>query len=119
LGAKPYIRIYVNTGSILEAAKQYIDERAPEITRFEAACTSDPVGLEHITGSLAELITFMAKEEWRRLRFVTKFHHVGPLLHLEHNGHTRIRFSINSDYVIYQFAPATSHFAERIEALVK
>ncbi|MGF7048566.1 spore photoproduct lyase [Paenibacillus sp. DS2015] len=119
LGAKPYIRVYVNTDDILEAAKQYIDERAPDITRFEAACTSDPVGLEHITGSLAELITFMAKEELGRLRFVTKFHHVDPLLHLEHNGHTRIRFSINSDYVIRQFEPATSHFAERIEAAGK
>lgn len=119
LGAKPYIRVYVNTSDIVTAAKQYINERAPEITRFEAACTSDPVGLEHITGSLAELITFMAGEEFGRLRFVTKFHHVDSLLPLQHNGHTRIRFSINSDYVIRQFEPATSHFNERIEAAGK
>lgn len=73
LGAKPYIRIYVNTDDILKAAKQYIEERAPEITRFEAACTSDPVGLEHIGGSLKELVEFMANEPLGRLRFVTKF----------------------------------------------
>ncbi|RUT36192.1 spore photoproduct lyase [Paenibacillus zeisoli] len=119
LGAKPYIRVYVNTGDIISAAKKYIDERIPEITRFEAACTSDPVGLEHITGSLTELINFMAGEEYGRLRFVTKFHHVDPLLDLKHGGHTRIRFSINSDYVIRQFEPATSSFEERIEAAGK
>ncbi|MGR6126886.1 spore photoproduct lyase [Paenibacillus sp. SER-28] len=119
LGAKPYIRVYVNTDDILSAAKAYIEERAPEITRFEAACTSDPVGLEHITGTLGDLIRFMADEEFGRLRFVTKYHHVDPLLDIKHNGHTRIRFSINSDYVIKQFEPATSRFEERIEAAGK
>ncbi|QYK68068.1 MULTISPECIES: spore photoproduct lyase [Paenibacillus] len=119
LGAKPYIRVYVNTDDILSAAKAYTEERAPEITRFEAACTSDPVGLEHITGTLGDLIRFMADEEFGRLRFVTKYHHVDPLLDIKHNGHTRIRFSINSDYVIKQFEPATSRFEERIEAAGK
>ncbi|WP_027093787.1 spore photoproduct lyase [Cohnella thermotolerans] len=116
LGAKPYVRVYVNMEDILGAAKTYIEERAPEITRFEAACTSDPVGLEHLTGSLADAIAFMAKEPLGRLRFVTKFHHVDPLLGLDHRGHTRIRFSVNADYVIRNFEPATSRFAERIEA---
>lgn len=119
LGAKPYIRVYVNTDDILKAAKQYIEERAPEITRFEAACTSDPVGLEHISGSLQELIEFMAKEPLGRLRFVTKFHHVEPLLPLDHNKHTRFRFSVNADYVIKNFEPATSSFSERITAAGK
>jgi len=119
LGAKPYIRVYVNTDDILQAAKQYIEERAPEITRFEAACTSDPVGLEHISGSLKELIEFMGKEPLGRLRFVTKFHHVEPLLGLKHNKHTRFRFSVNADYVIKHFEPATSSFAERIAAAGK
>jgi len=119
LGAKPYIRVYVNTDDILDAASRYIEERAPEITRFEAACTSDPLGLEHLTGSLAETIAFMAEQPHGRLRFVTKFHHVDPLLTLRHNGHTRIRFSVNADYVIRNFEPATSRFRERIEAAGK
>jgi spore photoproduct lyase len=119
LGAKPYIRIYVNTDDILKAAKQYIEERAPEITRFEAACTSDPVGLEHIGGSLKELVEFMANEPLGRLRFVTKFHHVEPLLDANHNKHTRFRFSINAHYVIKNFEPGTSSFAERITAASK
>nr|WP_223879756.1 MULTISPECIES: spore photoproduct lyase [Paenibacillus] len=119
LGAKPYIRVYVNTDDVIAAAKRYIEQGAPKITTFEAACTSDPVGLEHITGSLAELITFMADEPLGRLRFVTKFPHVDSLLGLKHNGHTRIRFSINADYVIRNFEPATSRFEERLEAAGK
>ncbi|WP_068775266.1 spore photoproduct lyase [Paenibacillus sp. FJAT-26967] len=119
LGNKPYVRAYVNTDDILKAAKDYIEERAPEMTRFEAACTSDPVGLEHITGSLKEYIEFMGKEPLGRLRFVTKYHHVDPLLDANHNKHTRFRFSVNSDYVIKNFEPGTSRFHERIEAAGK
>jgi spore photoproduct lyase len=119
LGNKPYVRVYVNIEDILNAAQKYIDERKPEITRFEAACTSDPVGLEHITGTLRDLIEFMAAQPYGRLRFVTKYHHVDSLLELPHNGHTRIRFSVNADYVIRQFEPSTSSFDERIEAAAK
>ncbi|GAB2693097.1 spore photoproduct lyase [Paenibacillus thermoaerophilus] len=119
LGAKPYIRVYVNTGEILAQAQAYINERAPEITRFEAACTSDPVGLEHISGSLRETIEFMGRQPLGRLRFVTKFHHVDSLLDARHNGHTRFRFSVNADYVIRNFEPGTSRFEERIEAASK
>lgn len=119
LGAKPYIRVYVNMDDILGAAQKYIDERVPEITRFEAACTSDPVGLEHISGSLKQLIEFMGQQEHGRLRFVTKYHHVEPLLDAKHNKHTRFRFSVNADYVIKNFEPGTSKFHERIEAAGK
>lgn len=119
MSAKPYIRVYVNLEEILDKAKAYIEERKPEITRFEAACTGDPVSLEHLTGALKTYIEFMGKEEYGRLRFVTKFANVDTLLDAEHNGHTQIRFSINSDYVIRNFEPATSSFEERIEAAGK
>ncbi len=119
LGAKPYIRVYVNIEDILSSAEKYIEERAPEMTRFEAACTSDPVGIEHISGSLKQLIEFMALQDYGRLRFVTKYHHVDSLLGLKHNGHTRFRFSVNADYVIRNFEPATSRFEERIQAAGK
>lgn len=119
LGAKPYIRVYVNTDDVWNAAKRYIEERKPEVTRFEASCTSDPLSLEHITGSLSDLIERMGQEEFGRLRFVTKYHHVEPLLHLNHNRRTDVRFSVNADYVIHQFEPGTSRFEERIEAAGK
>jgi len=119
LGAKPYVRVYVNIEEILQAAQKYIDERVPEITRFEAACTSDPVGLEHITGSLKQLIEYMGEQPYGRLRFVTKYHHVDSLLDARHNKHTRFRFSVNAPYVVRHFEPSTSALEERIEAAGK
>lgn len=119
IGTRPYVRVYVNLDEIFAQAERYIRERAPEITRFEAACTSDPVGIEHITGSLKRAIEFMGRQPLGRLRFVTKFHHVDSLLDARHNGHTRFRFSVNAEYVIRHFEPGTSTFAQRIEAAAK
>jgi spore photoproduct lyase len=119
IGTKPYIRVYVNTDEILEQAETYIRERQPEITRFEAACTSDPISIEHITGNLKRAIEFMGRQPYGRLRFVTKFHHVDSLLDAEHNKHTRFRFSINADTVIKHFEPGTSSFEQRLEAAGK
>lgn len=119
LGAKPYIRTYVNLDEIFRQAKKYIDERAPKITRFEAACTSDPVGVDHLTHSLYKAIEFMGEQEYGRLRFVTKYHHVDHLLQAKHNRRTRFRFSLNADYVIRHFEPGTSSFIDRIQAAGK
>lgn len=119
IGTKPYVRIYVNTDEILQRAAQYIEQRKPEITRFEAACTSDPLAIEHISGSLRQAIPFFARQPYGRLRFVTKFHHVEPLLDIEHNQHTRFRFSINAEYVIKHFEPGTSSIQQRLEAAKK
>lgn len=119
LGSKPYIRTYVNVEEIFEQAEKYINERSPEITRFEAACTSDIVGIDHLTHSLKKAIEFFGTKELGRLRFVTKFHHVDHLLDAKHNGHTRFRFSINSRYVIKNFEPGTSSFDQRMEAARK
>lgn len=119
LGAKPYVRIYVNMDDILAAAKKYIDERAPEITTFEAACTSDPVSIEHLSGNLSRVIAFIGQEPLARLRFVTKYDNVAPFLTLAHNGRTHFRFSINADYVVRHFEPGTAPLQERIAAAAK
>ncbi|PWA12671.1 spore photoproduct lyase [Pueribacillus theae] len=119
MGSKPYIRTYVNINEIFDAANQYMMERAPEQTRFEASCTSDIVGVDHLTHTLKKAIEFFGQSEYGQLRFVTKFAHVDHLLDAKHNGRTRFRFSINDDYVIKYFEPGTSRLDERIDAAVK
>ncbi len=119
MGSKPYIRTYVNVDEILEQADKYMADRAPEITRFEAACTSDIVGIDHLTHSLKRAIEHFGQSELGQLRFVTKFEHVDHLLDAKHNGRTRFRFSINADYVIRYFEPGTSRLDNRIEAAAK
>ncbi|TFB25005.1 spore photoproduct lyase [Filobacillus milosensis] len=119
MGSKPYIRTYVNVEEVLEKAEQYMQERAPEITRFEASCTSDIVGIDHLTHSLKRAIEYFGESDLGRLRFVTKFAHVDHLLDAKHNGRTRFRFSINADYVIKYFEPGTSKLDDRLEAARK
>lgn len=119
MGSKPYIRTYVNVDEIFGSAEAYMAERAPMMTRFEASCTSDIVGIDHLTHTLKRAIEFFGESEYGRLRFVTKFAHVDHLLDANHQGKTRFRFSINNDYVIKYFEPGTSRLHERIEAAVK
>lgn len=118
-GDKPYIRIYVNIDEILQAVKKVIEKNKPKTTTFEASASSDPLAVEHFTGSLARAIVFFGEQRYGRLRFVTKFTRVEPLLALPHNGHTRFRFSLNSDYVIRNFENHTPVLQERIEAASK
>lgn len=119
MGSKPYIRTYVNVDEILERAALYMKEREPEKTRFEAACTSDIVGIDHLTHSLKKAIEFFGERDLGELRFVTKFAHVDHLLDAKHNGRTRFRFSLNDEYVIKFFEAGTSSLLDRIEAAKK
>ena len=119
LGNKPYVRVYVNTDEILSAAGQYIRERAPEITLFEGAATSDPLPVERYTGSLKKAIEYFGASDLGRFRFVTKFTEVESLLYARHNGHTRFRFSINTPHVIRKYEHDIPQAADRIEAASK
>lgn len=115
---KPYLRIYVNIDDIFGTIRRYIDKN-PGITTFEAASNGDPLAVEHLTGGLAKTIELFGTLEKARLRVVTKFSNVDSLQNLDHRGHTRFRFSINSRYVINHFEHNTASFDERIEAASK
>ena len=119
LGPKPINRIYVNVEEVLEQAERYIKERAPEITVFEGAATSDPVPVEYLTGSLRRTIEFFAQQKWGRFRFVTKFSDIDSLLTANHNNHTEIRFSLNTETVIRNYEKGTASANERIKAAEK
>lgn len=116
---KPYLRTYVNLEDIFDNIKSHIANNENKMTTFEVASSGDPLGLEHITGSLSKTIEFFGNLENARLRVVTKFDRVEPLLGLKHNAHTRFRFSINSRYVIKNFEHNTASLEERIEAASK
>ncbi len=116
LGRRPYLRVYVNIGEILAKAGEYIGERAPEITVFEGAATSDPIPTEYLTGLLRTTIEHFGREPLGRFRFVTKHDDVGPLLGAEHNGHTRFRFSLNAAAVIRRYEHRTPGLEERVAA---
>lgn len=119
LGKKPYLRVYVNVDEILGQASHYIEERAPEITWFEGAATSDPIPTEYLTGLLYKTIEFFGRQSLGRFRFVTKHDKVDSLLTAKHNGHTRFRFSINAASIIDKYEHKTPALSQRVEAAAK
>ena len=119
LGDKPFVKVNANIEDILNQAQKYINERLPDITTFEGAATSDPIPVEPYTHSLEKAIAFFGSNKAARFRFVTKYNDVNSLLNLEHNGHTEIRFSINTSSVINQYEHFTASRDKRIEASIK
>ena len=127
LSGPPITRVYANLPEILEGLRGYVGQgtvtsrsrtRAMEGTTFEASCYTDPLGIEHLTGALAETVRFFgAWEAPVQLRFTTKFAGVEPLLGLAHNGRTRSRFSVNAATVARDFEGGTSPVRERLRAM--
>ena len=106
LAGPPITRAYANLPEILGELAPVVGqgrvtslspERAAEGTTFEAGCYTDPLAVEHVTGSLAASIAhFGAWDAPVQLRFTTKFDGIEPLLAIPHRGRTRIRFSVNA-----------------------
>jgi spore photoproduct lyase len=120
LAGPPIIRAYANLPEILLGQGQVTSRnaaRAGEGTTFEASCYTDPLGIEHITGALAETIRqFGAWEAPVQLRFTTKYDGVAPLLGLAHGRRTRIRFSVNAAGA-ERFEGGAPRMAQRLAAM--
>ena len=126
LSGPPVTRAYANLDAILANLAGYLGQggvtsrdeaRAGEGTTFEASCYTDPLGIEHLTGSLSAAIRhFGAWEAPVQLRFTTKFDDVAPLLALPHRRRTRIRFSVNAAPAA-RYEGGTAPLADRLAAL--
>ncbi|OAV45813.1 radical SAM protein [Lewinella sp. 4G2] len=116
LPGAPITRVYGNLEQILENNVNYI-QPGEGTTSFEASCYTDPLGLEHLTGSLSRTIEWFGTQPQATLRWVTKYDDVTPLLGLTHNGHTRSRISLNAEWVTRRLEGGTADLTARIEAL--
>ena len=119
LGPRPYVRVYANLEEVLSASQRLATRREPEVTVFEGSATSDPLAVEHITGSLRRTIEFLGDKDKSRFKFVTKFSDVEPLLGAAHGGNTTVRFSVNAHHVIRTFEHGTAGLDERLQAMKK
>lgn len=115
LQGPPVIRAFANLPQILENLPAY--ERPGNPTTFEVSCYTDPLGIEHLTGSLAECIRYFGTRQDGYLRWVSKFDAVDGLLDLPHNGHTRCRVSLNAAPISGRLEGGTASVAARLQAL--
>lgn len=126
LKGPPITRAYANLDEILGVLPGFLGQgtvtsrsrsRMSEGTTYEASCYTDPLALEHITGSLSKMIAwFGAWEADAQLRFTSKFAAVGPLLGIDHEGRTRMRVSLNPAQFA-RFEGGTARVAERLAAM--
>ncbi len=126
LSGPPITRVYANVDEILDGVRGYLGrgtitsrsvERADEGTTFEASCYADPLGIEHLTGSLAQAIRYFGRwDAPAQLRFTSKFDGVEPLIGLPHGRRVRVRLSVNAPSLV-RFEGGASPLASRISAL--
>ncbi len=139
LSGPPVVRAFANLDEILENLPQYetmerttarprgfmpgvspTAERGREdSTSFEVSCYTDPLGIEHLTGSLAQSIKYFGTRERGFLRSVSKFDAVDDLLDLPHNGQTRFRASANAEPISSKLEGGTANVPARLIALRK
>ena len=117
LSGVPVVKVYANLPQILNNLSNY--ERDDLNTSYEVSCYTDPLGIEHLTGSLAECIRYFGTRETAHLRWVSKFDRVDSLLDLPHNKHTRCRVSVNADPVSHSMEGGTATVANRLRGLRK
>ena len=129
LGGPPITRVYADLDEILAGMDAHVGRgavtsgtagRGGEGTTFEASCYTDPLGIEHVTGSLSAAITHVGTHPFPgpvQLRATTKFGAVGPLLDLPHGGRTRIRASVNAAGVAGRFEGGTDPVPVRLAGL--
>ena len=127
LTGPPVTRVYADLDEILDNLAGYVgrgtitsrrDARRDEGTTFEASCYTDPLALEHLTGSWRRAVEHFGT--WQapvQLRWTTKFDDVGSFVGLAHHGRTRVRFSVNCAPVTTRFEGGTSRLSDRLAAL--
>lgn len=129
LTGPPVTRVYANLDEVLAGIPAHAGRgsvtsgtaaRGHEGTTFELSCYTDPLGIEHLTGSLATAISRAgtgALGEDVSLRFTTKYDAVDDLLDLPHRGRTRMRVSVNAEEVTGRLEGGTATLPARISAL--
>ena len=134
LSGPPVVRAYANLPKMLEHTAVYEgtyppnrswqgnpndSDNASRPTSFEVSCYTDVLGIEHLTGSLAECIRYYGTRDNARLRFVTKYDQVDSLLDLPHKGHTRARVSLNTDAIARRLEGGTASVEARLQGIRK
>ncbi|MGB2720717.1 MAG: spore photoproduct lyase family protein [Rhodococcus sp. (in: high G+C Gram-positive bacteria)] len=114
LSGPPITRVFANLDDVLAGIGTHAgrgtittgtEERGHEGTTFELSCYTDPLGIEHVTGSLAEAVRRVGAGTYGddvSLRFTTKFDDVTELVTLDHGRKTRVRLSVNADGIAHR-----------------
>ncbi len=111
-----YLRLFVNREQMLDKLLKTAQSSLRDLT-FEIGSNSDLVLENTITGNLAWTIERFGQSSKGFITFPTKFDMVDSLLHLQHQGRTILRMSVNPSSIIRKVEFGTSSLSSRIKAL--
>jgi spore photoproduct lyase len=127
LSGPPVTRVYADLDDILAGLPDYAGRgtitsrraaRRDEGTTFEASCYTDPLSLEHLTGSWRRAVDYFGGWDAPvQLRWTTKFDDVAGFIGRPHHGRTRVRLSVNCRPVTTRLEGGTSRLEDRLAAL--
>ena len=112
----PTVKIYVNLREILQEV-DLISRRLDKPTSFYLGKLQDPLALDPLTAYSTVLIPFFASHPIARLTLLTKSVNIERLLHLRHEGHTILSWSLNPPEVANVFEENVPTVEERLIAM--
>jgi len=116
--AQPYISVHVE----YQKMERQLEKRLKNSTgpiMFNAGELADSLSLDHLSKAAEHFIKWFGEQEKGYLFLLTKCDDVDHILHLPHNGHTIVAWSMNAPYVSRKFEKGAPSFKKRLEAARK
>jgi spore photoproduct lyase len=106
--------VYTNQDDMRKEVEKFLSAEEPRV--LNTGELSDSLVLEPYTGVMRWLVPMFGRQDAHLLLLLTKSDSVNPILGLEHNGRTRVSFSINALQVAKLFEGSAPSPLRRIQA---
>jgi len=116
--AFPFITVRSQQDMIKERIQKKLDLTDDPVI-FNSGEMADSLALEHLTRFGQEFIPWFGNRDNGYLFMLTKSDNIDDILGLDHNGHTKIAWSMNNEMVSRKFEIGAPAFIKRLEAAYK
>jgi spore photoproduct lyase len=113
---QPNLRIFGNIDEMLQELSDELEQNPDSLYRIGTGEFTDSLLLDPFTGLSRTLVPYFAGKRNAVLELKTKTTFVQNLQDLDHNGHTIVAWSLNSEHVRVREEPFASTLQERLDA---
>ncbi len=113
---QPNLRLFGNTGEMLAELSSELEQNPDRLHRIGTGEFTDSLLLDPFTGFSRVLVPFFAHRQNAILELKTKTDFIENLVDLDHNGHTIVAWSLNSEEVRKREEPLSSTLEQRLAA---
>jgi len=112
----PHMVVYANLEKLLSELESRITDHPGRYFRVGTGELADSLALDELTGYSQPLVEFFSKQQNAVLELKTKTNRIENLLHLDHQGHTVIGWSLSPSFIQQTEEHKTSTIEERLNA---